>query len=78
MDEAKSEGSSVAVASESAGTGGTPRVIPARGGFLAVSSGLMRPRIGVLAATEDEARVRFSEAMRESLSILARGSTSSQ
>ena len=44
------------------------------GGFMAVTSDGVRPRIGVFAASEEGASAQFRMAMDECLSILARGS----
>lgn len=40
-----------------------PRVVMARSGYLAVSPPGATPRIGVIGATEEEARRRFSKAL---------------
>jgi hypothetical protein len=63
--------------SSTGGEGGSfnevdPRIVPARGGYLALTPGDIRPRIGVVARNEGEAREQFRLAMEECRIILAR------
>ena len=48
-----------------------PRIIPVRAGFLAVSPDGVRPRIGITAPTEPEARLAFAQAFQTWLDLIA-------